>query len=316
VDNIESNCLNGFNWRENEKYCKQGLLSLNDMLDFGVLNSLTANYKKNEVTFITLLSREYLGVGKLWLEMIGRIKVNQFIVFMVDEETDNLLQSLKVPFCRIALNKNEFPDKNFTSRIGFDEKGLAITALKFPVIRTLLHSGFNVLYLDIDALLLKPLPKSFFRNTDCAFQRVAYHPQTIVNEWGFALCSGFMWFRSNKKTIQLISEAISFNQQTFCDQIAVNLAVWKSMISWDNGMGVKLTYQDSPKEQFLHDAPLTINGLGSKFAIRIRALPATTYWRNDIVPLIFERVILFHPNSPKTDHGKLQIFKKFGREIN
>lgn len=314
-DKVKLACIEGYEWQKEFSHCTDILYSLDDKIDLNAFLKTISSYDIKENIIVSLLSKEYLSVGKLWLEMISRIGIKQYIIIAADNETEFFLNSLGVPNCRVTLKESDSQNNNFKSRTGFTMKGLAVTILKFPFVKKILQLGYNVLLMDIDALLLKTLPEEYFLNVDVAFQRIIYFPKPIAKVWGFAACSGFVWFRSNESTLSLIDNTIEMQQKVYCDQIALNLALWESDLNWmqadynepelaDNEMSHRINI-------FKSQASQNIDGYGMKFKIKTRALAPTLFWRNDFVDFDFSKTILFHPNSPKEENGKLQVFKNY-----
>lgn len=314
-ETMRLSCIDGYEWPEELLYCTDVLNSLDGKIDFEIFYKKLNSYNRSEDIIITFLSKEYLGIGKIWLRMIERINTKQFIVISTDSETALFLDLASVPHCKVNLNLPLIENKTFKSRIGFTEKGLAITALKYPIVKLLIKEGFNVLLVDIDALLLKKPPKEYFLNVDIAFQRILYHPKPVAMVWGFAACSGFVWFRSNEATFNLIENALKLQLNVYCDQIALNVALWECEMNW---FQPDYNAPELSDDEFKHrinifkiHASDNIDGIGIKLKIKARALPPKLFWRNNFVDFDSAKAILFHPNSPKEESGKLQALSKY-----
>jgi hypothetical protein len=305
---MRTSCISGYEWPDDLLYCTELLDSIEGKIDLAALLNIVDAYDKSKEIIITLLSKEYLEIGKLWISLLNNIDVEQYIVIAADTETGLFLDAANVPNCRVLIDHIVQADTGFKSSTGFTAKGLAITAIKYPLVKLLLELGYHVLLMDIDALLLRKPSKKHFEGADIAFQRIIYFPRFIVRVWGFAACSGFVWFRSNQQTIQLIQNAIQIQKEVYSDQIALNVALWESNVLWEQKDDIMID-PENQLSAFQSNDKKTIDGFGSSPAIRIRALPSKLFWRNDVVPFDPSLVILFHPNSLKDEQDKLRIFK-------
>ncbi len=316
-DDMRLACIRGYEWPAELISLTEVLDTLAGVLDINTLRKLIDTYSKSEDIVVTLVTKEYLGVAKLWLSMLSLVEVKQYIVIAGDVETGLFLDSMNVPNCKVILKNHDDKKNKFTSPTGFTEKGLAISVLKFPFVKLLVELGYNVLLIDIDALLLMKPSAEYFENADVAFQRIVYFPPQIAEIWGFAACGGCFWFRANKKAIGFINKVIDIQRITYDDQIALNVALWESNIQWDisggNEQYISFNNEiEDTKSYFKDQSAKTFDGIIEAQGMNIRALSPALFWRNDIVPLDLSKVVIFHPNSPKTEAGKLEVFKKYG----
>lgn len=282
---------------------------LGKSLDLKLLDKMLAGFDPKRPVITTLLSKAYLEVGKLWLSNIGKIPRTQFILFVIDQETLSFSASLGLKINTIPLTVPSIIDHDFISNIGFGSEGLLITSAKFPIVKYIIEQGFDVIFSDIDALLLRPIPNKDLQNVDFAFQRVIYHPKFVVDQWGFAICTGFLFFKRSSSVIKILADAIRFHKIVYCDQLALNLAVFKNGAIWE--LPYMLNGMQNDKNIFTTHAGFEISGKIPSLKLRLKALPATTYYRNNIVELQLNNIIIFHPNSPKDGIEKLKTLTAF-----
>lgn len=308
-----SQCTSGYEWKDEMLEHTKPLHSLNGILDFDSFYSIVKTWEVSRPVVITFLSKEYLSVGEIWISKMKQTSTKQYLIIATDEETKFFLDSTHEPNCRVWLDESAHSSLSFLSRTGFTEKGLSVTAVKFPVVREILKINFDVFLMDIDALLLSNLPFSFFSKIDVAFQRVVYFPEPIARVWKFAACSGFIWFKSNKKTIELLNNVIEEQLKVYSDQLAFNIALWKSKIKWrySNNSEKGQTEKLDTKDFFIENHKKKIFGIAETRGIKFCALPTYSFWRNDFIPFNPINILVFHPNSPKSSEGKIQMFKKY-----
>lgn len=313
-NSMRISCISGYEWPMELIHFTDVLNSLDGKIDLEAFLKIIQSYDTKEDVIVTLLSKEYLNVGKIWLAMLKRIGIKQYVVIAADIDTGVFLDSINVPNCKIIFAEDFNSNENFRSRTGFTDKGLAVTALKYPTVKLILELGYNVLLMDIDSLLFKKPSQEYFINVDIAFQRVVNFPDPIAEIWGFAACSGFVWFRSNRNTIALIDNAIAVQRKVYSDQIALNVALWESNIEWNQSnnyfKSVSSVEDENRLDSFRNSNDENFDGIGKSPSLKVRALPPNTFWRDNIVPLDLSKLILFHPVSPKEEKGKLDVFKE------
>jgi hypothetical protein len=171
---------------------------------------------------------------------------------------------------------------------------------------------------DVDAIWFRNPWPAFGAPADIAFQRIAYFPNPVVRYWGFAACSGFVFFRATPGGIALAEDSLREVRTVHDDQLAFNLALLNSEITWN--------HPDVPAEpasihgkrdaelaaSFGKVARIPIEGRSSLRGIGVRALPHHQFWRHDLVSFDPKEIIVCHPNSAKSGTAKMSIFKHLG----
>src|SRR5688572_14189676 len=94
-------CINSYEWPRELLAHTNSLKSLENKFDFEELLMVTKSFKNSLPVIVTMLSREYIDVGRLWLSMIKRTAFVQYIIFATDEETEAFLDSINERCCRI-----------------------------------------------------------------------------------------------------------------------------------------------------------------------------------------------------------------------
>ena len=306
---IKLECGTGYGWPDRLKKHLCDLRSGDGLFDPHELESILLSFDKRKDVIVSFLTNEYIQVGKLWLSMIHNLKISQLLIVAGDRQTGETLDQLGVPNLKVRFSDDSVGEMNPT---GFSDKGLKIGSLKFPVMREIISHGFSAMLTDIDALILSSGWEVDMASFDVAFQRILSFPKPIAAHWGFAACGGFIWFSSSKKNLILLDRAMSIMQEIYDDQVAINLALFEEDISWTVD-GSSDIFQDDllRKAEFSNHAASHIDGVGLKRGIKVRALAPEIYWRHDFIPLELDKVKVFHPNSPKTELGKLETFSSY-----
>lgn len=270
-----------------------------------------ASKSPKDFVALTFLSKEYLDLLKIWIKYAEKAIGDQFVVVAADDESFNAAKSLRVSVVRVRLPSalTSITEKNPGQ---FNGIGMAIIVSRLHIIKFLISSGFNVIQIDMDALILQnPFPY-IAETADIAFQRVVYFPRYVIDRWGFALCGGFVAFRSSPSALRLLDIACDLIRHVSSDQLALNLSLSSMGVNWRrNDVGdLHSSFLSSHKKCFVRNAHETI--MGSIDSSVIQALPATTFWRHELIPLIKSQCVLFHPNTPKNAGLKLADFERLG----
>jgi hypothetical protein len=191
-------------------------------------------------------------------------------------------------------------------------------ALKFPVVQFLVKSGYSVVLSDADAVWLHD-PMPYLRGSDIAFQRIDYHPAPIARLWGFAACTGFVFFRHNAKTIAFLDRCTDEHQLFHCDQVAMNVVLLEEEPDWycDHADwippgGVVHHDRGSLRAAFAKLAKSPIIGVLRQSGLQVLALPHDKFWRHRWIDSSLPDMVICHPNSPKNDLEKMKVFEAVG----
>ncbi len=313
---VRAASLDGLMWDAGNACAKTALCDLGAVIDIGDLTALGTTHEVDGAIAVTFISQEYAGVGLNWVEAMRRIGWRNYLVIAGDEATYRDLCALAVPCVESRLEITAM-DSTYVSSLGFTHKGLAMTAMKFPIVHTLLRLGLNVIMSDADTVWLKSPVKAIGNwNVDVAFQRVVYFPRAIAKLWGFAACSGFACFRSSAGTIALLKACIDEHQGVQDDQVAINLALLSAGTCWERNLRCpaleeKRTDADLISD-FRREGKRQIRGRTTEHGLDVVALPHDQFWRHNWFDSDLSEMIVCHPNTEKSDSGKRQRFKELG----
>jgi hypothetical protein len=303
--------LNEFEWPQS---IQPELFNSNALVDYAGLADILKTLSLDKDLVVTFLSKEYLAVGKLWLSHLKNLKCLNVIVIAVDSETGTFLTKQRIPFVRAKLSEQILSLQKGSIRSNYAPRIIAITSLKFLVVKFCIKYGINTILCDIDAVILQDPAKWFSPNLDISFQRVTIFPKEFVFKWGFSACSGFVRFKASPNMSAFLGLAIQAQSRVISDQLALNLALFYSQLSWDVTIG-PTTDQHSLNDSFAIRADKYYFGKLAKFGLTVEALPATSFWRHSFILPDWEKIVVCHPNSPRTQEGKLKIFKSLNFEV-
>jgi nucleotide-diphospho-sugar transferase len=318
IDQIRAVASKKFTWNEYlEREIVAPLENLESLIDVSELSKLVALVEKNGVVAVTFASEEYIGVCENWLVAMQKLALNNHIVIAGDSTTQELLERIGVPHIAVSF-RTRWQNNLYRNPVGFTQKGLAMTALKFPIVRAILRSGYSVIMSDLDAVWLRD-PQPFLEDCDLAFQRVVYFPAVIARLWGFCACSGFVYFRNCPGTLSFVDECVRQHKLISDDQWALNLALLEANVLWEhqatdwNNSSTRVTaYSEAVIASFRDSANVTIEGRLDWNDLRVRALAHHTFWRHPFVSYEPSRVVVCHATSSKNNQDKLTSLKSMG----
>jgi hypothetical protein len=234
-----------------------------------------------------------------------------------DSTTQKLLEHVGVPHIA-ARFQTEWKNNSYRNPVGFTQKGLAMTALKFPIVSAILRSGYSVIMSDLDAVWLRD-PSPFLQDCDLAFQRVVYFPTVIARLWGFCACSGFVYFRHSPGSMAFVDTCISQHKLISDDQWALNLALLEARILWEHEASDREKSEvhlgnidEAIIAAFRDSATETIEGRLDLNSVKVRALAHHTFWRHPFVSYVPSKVVVCHATSPKNNLDKITNLKSMG----
>ena len=162
------------------------------------------------------------------------------------------------------------------------------------LIKAVVEEGFNVIHSDADAVWLNNPINEYFINQDydIIFSQGTFWPQDVHKEWGFVLCCGLYYIRSNERTKKLLSKVKNELEIERDDQVSFNKTLLKENVVWDINTYYYLEHQNI---KFLcSNQPIT----GNAGDVSILVLPHAKFPRvNDASDLVYVKHILSDKNS-------------------
>ena len=161
------------------------------------LKQFLSGLTTKRVNFVTANS-QYTDELLNWL-ILAHVSINppmqNVLVLALDSELYELLHSKKIPCvfipAEMMLTQSTDEDQHFES----------VWMIRLGFLRLLNWLGFDAAMYDADALVLKN-PQPLFENhvTDIVASMATSWPPNLGRKWGFTLCSGVLFFRSNRRT--------------------------------------------------------------------------------------------------------------------
>ena len=259
---------------------------------------------KSKWVVYTVINKEYIEIGDKWQEM-ATVATDIPILFACADKTSYDFFQRKGIHCVLLSPQQRFYDdrKKKFKRSTFPSDSSAYTvSLKFQVALQLLQEGYNCIFSDADALWISdPIPNIENLDFDIAFQ-VGSFPKETRHKWGFSACTGFVVFKPSAKTSNLLKNAIERFDGS--DQRSLNETLLHDYeIQWED-------YPSDWKHCRMEDGwTKTLFGCCARTNLRLAALPHSLYQRHNVTKKDWPHAIVCHPNSPKDQEAKVEVFK-------
>ena len=148
--------------------------------------------------------------------------------------------------------------------------GNTLWILRVLTLRALVNQGWDVISLDIDAIvvgdleaMLKSLPGS-----DVVAQMDYSIPMDVARRFGFILCCGFMVIRSNERTIRFLDQYCARTALEMDDQLALNHLLADAGLSNRVQTEALLSFQSSGLSWLCPAASLVSRDIGYGSVVR------------------------------------------------
>lgn len=304
---ICDNAKRNTEWPDGAELLKAGLFDPSSVLEVDRLVEFASRVQTRGAVTVSFATHDFVPLALIWAKAIQRCNITNYLIVCGDAPAYEILDAYGLPVIRAHIDTDTL-NRNFSSKWGRTARQLAMSAIKFPVVGVILDHGFDVVMSDIDAIWCRDPYPFFGKDVDVAFQRVVYLPPAVVQFWGFAICSGFIYFKSSPAARSLLKESARWNTQMQSDQIAANLALLSLDIRWDTPPGYGQPWPMSPETataQFSAFAGHSFRGVTADGQLTALALSHKQFWRHPFVTP--SDMVICHPNSPRDPSEKLKV---------
>jgi len=275
---------------------------------------LASAIDSNTIVF-SLISSEYMAVGDLWVAHMRKCGASEFLLICADQDSVNHFSHEGFRCIRVRIPRFDISNANLA---GFNPKALVLTSLKFIATQKILGLGKTALFSDIDAIWMKDVRQELEKKKcHIAFQNVHSFPRAFANAWGVAACSGFFYATPEKASMALIQAANRNIAHVGDDQLALNIAIAQQSPSWTYMRPelvevMPLNEGEPVRQELFFGVSSDLTGRAEHSGLKITALAHKVYRRHLRLNLDPSAALVFHPNSPKEQAGKLRVFREYG----
>jgi len=235
---------------------------------------------------ISFCNYPYREIALNWVKHLKALSIDNYEVLCLDSESDEYLKSHG---CHSRL-LDEFNDDWIT--------GCKHTMRRIFIFKKYLEDGIDIIHSDTDALWLKnPIPDLIESNNQDIILSTVRHrgafPPEVREAFGFTCCMGWIFFRSNHKTINYLDRFLNTREIKGSDQKNFNqFLLYNNPSSKSHDLGDELHIDNTGDENYNYNK-LSLLAL-SKPLIKRGPIEEGTY--------------VWHPNTKKEAEYKKQSF--------
>ncbi len=251
--------------------------------------TLFRKQKPSNTMIVVFSDYNYLEVLENWIAAMERIDIHDYTVISLDEKLHKYL--LKKGIKSILKPCNKDLEKLWIHRV--------------DILLELMEEGHDIIHSDADAVWLKdPLPFLEKLPHDMIFSPGTVWPHDVHEKWGFVLCCGFFFLRSNPQTLAFMKQLAVQVRHDKDDQASCNRLLYQKGIVWDKP-------EDLYEITFKHTRFVSSKQLrsGSSKDLKIALLPNRSFQR---IYEEYDNVYIRHLMSDKNSDDIMSVLEEFG----
>lgn len=181
----------------------------------------------NDNLIITQVAYNYFPIFEIWYYAMQRLGVHNILLIALDPLTAERAKELGVTCYFLPI-------------FGFQKSARRLIWTETLKVRQeILNLGVNYLHSDADAIWLKDVREQIFQHDTDFVTSIAYGtPKLAMESWGFVMCLGFYYCRSNENTRAVYRKYIELSAALGHDQNGLNQLFLDSDIKWNSRHGM------------------------------------------------------------------------------
>lgn len=243
------------------------------------------------IKIISFCNYPYREIALNWVKHLEALSIDNYEVLCLDPKSDEYLKSHG---CHSRV-LDEFNDDWIS--------GCKHTMRRTFIFKKYLEDGINIIHSDTDALWLKnPIPDLIESNGQDIIVSTVRHsyafPPEVREALGFTCCMGWIFFRSNYKTISYLDKFLNTRQIKGSDQKNFNQFLLHNRPSLrSHNLGDELSIDNIADQDYNYNE------------LSLLALNKPSVKRGPIEDLTY----VWHPNTKKEAEHKKQSFINAGK---
>lgn len=250
--------------------------------------------QKENTIIITFGDYNYKDVIVYWANKMKQLNIHNFLVIALDDEAFEYFKSNSIS-CILRPFKGDLGD---------------LWVFRMDVFNEILNYGYNIIHSDADAIWLRDVTDYLTSHDhDMLFSQGTIYPVDVFSQWGFVLCCGLFYCRSNENTKSAFSQLKTYASMVKDDQVAVN-RYFSTMqkIIWEDNSESKYDFQiQNNQAMTCYTEILT----GRTDDLTVGLLPHALFQRINL-PDSNDFAFVKHILSSKTSESKIEMFKRLG----
>jgi hypothetical protein len=258
----------------------------------------------------SVINGPYLRVALNWAAHLRDRGIEHVVIVATDTEAYEGLRAHGIATVLVTPRIGLARDRKSVETGFASDSSIFVISLKFHVARELLDLGSSALFSDVDAIWqTDPHPLLDAMTGDLLFQ-VGSYPDDVRAAWGFTACTGFLVFRNSPVTRQVLDDACRAfaTEGEYDDQKTLNRVLLG---------GYTIRWEGAPPAQWQHCALANgwtepIRASSGHTTLRLVALPHAYFQRHKVTLEDMGHAVICHPNSPKNEADKIELFRALG----
>ena len=238
----------------------------------------------NGTLVVVFSDSKYQSVLDRWLEAIKPLNIRNCVVVALDEPLweEMVRRGIAVLYRPCPANLE------------------SLWIHRTDVLLELLEAGFHLIHSDADAIWRKNPLDAFIHDKghDLIFSPGTYWPLDVHREWGFVLCCGFFYARSNAKTLAFFVELAKAVRIDRDDQVSLNRLLLARGLAWEAQASYELVIKGRSVRFYTEPA----EGLAGD--LKVCVLPHAQFQR---LPAAGDDLYIQHWLTDKTALSKLAV---------
>lgn len=248
------------------------------------IRQLMTGIEERGTLVVVFADSKYQAVLDRWLAAIDALGVRNHVVIALDQPLFEALSRRG-----LAVLHRPCPE----------ELG-SLWIHRTHVLLEILEAGFDVVHSDADAIWRKnPLEDYIYdKGFDLIFSPGTYWPLDAHRRWGFVLCCGFYYVRSNEATLVFFRELAGAVRIELDDQVCVNRLLLNRGLEWRMQDSYELVVDGRQVKCYSRPTEGDAGGL------KVCVLPHAQFQR---LPACEDHLYIQHWLSKKTAESKLEV---------
>jgi hypothetical protein len=254
----------------------------------GLEAALAASALRDGPLPVTFATDDFAPLLANWLRHAKAAGVTDSLVIAMDEALAARLEQVGTP----------------AIRHGFDGTPGDLWYQRTLIFEWLARRGVDFIHSDVDAVWLRD-PRPFCRadpDFDLVFSQGTNYPPEVWHAWGFVLCCGLFAVKASPATARFFTEVRRMTAQVQDDQVAVNILLCDSGLSWRTGGAESYPLTNRHGQVFTGYRGM-LEGVSESAALRVGLLPHDRVPR---LPILGAEALVRHPVGPGNPVEKLR----------
>ena len=241
---------------------------------------------ERDSVIVTQVAYNYFPIFEIWYRAMQRLGVHNILLIALDPLTVEKARSAGIHYWYLPI----FGFQKSVRRLIWTET--------LKVRQKILNAGVNYLHSDADAIWQRDVRAQVLNHkTDFVTSMAQGTPKSALESWGFVMCLGFYFCRSNQRTRAIYDRYIEMTAALGHDQNGLNQLLFEQGLTW------------TPAGEGL------LHGTCSDNGISVTAIPQEIVARPKDLQAVQKTGVMHPVLSRQSIIGKIELLKEFGVDV-